>query len=186
MQLHLQTSKRQSNKQNNNNDNDNITHYSDNTMQENNNNDNDDNKSKGFRILIVDDDADITLSFKHGLEKQRFEIDAYNDPLEALSNFKEKEAGEEEKRNNTDKMSSSSSSFYDLVLLDVRMPKMNGFELSHEMMKINDKVKVCFITAYEVYYEQLKEEFPSLNIGCFIKKPVEISELIRRIKIELG
>lgn len=56
----------------------------------------------------------------------------------------------------------------------------------HEMKKINDKVKVCFITAYEVFYEQLKEEFPSLDIGCFIKKPVEISELVRRVKAELG
>ena len=54
------------------------------------------------------------------------------------------------------------------------------------MKKINDKVKVCFITAYEVFYEQLKEEFPSLDIGCFIKKPVEISELVRRVKAELG
>jgi two-component SAPR family response regulator len=66
------------------------------------------------------------------------------------------------------------------------MPKMNGFELYHEMRKINDKVKVCFITAYEVYYEQLKEEFPSIDIGCFIKKPVEISQLARRINVELG
>jgi two-component system, OmpR family, response regulator ChvI len=66
------------------------------------------------------------------------------------------------------------------------MPKMNGFELYHKMKKINDKVKVCFVTAYEVFYEQLKEEFTSLNIGCFIKKPVEISELVRRVKAELG
>ena len=66
------------------------------------------------------------------------------------------------------------------------MPKMNGFELYREMSKINSKAKVCFITAYEVYYEQLKQEFPSINIGCFIKKPVEIAELARRIKVEVG
>jgi two-component system catabolic regulation response regulator CreB/two-component system response regulator ChvI len=53
------------------------------------------------------------------------------------------------------------------------------------MRKINSEVKVCFITAYEVYYEQLKEEYPSLNIGCFIKKPIEIQDLINRLKQEL-
>ena len=65
------------------------------------------------------------------------------------------------------------------------MPKMNGFELYREIRKINSNLKVCFITAYEVYYEQLKEEFPSINIGCFIKKPIEIQELARRINVEL-
>jgi two-component SAPR family response regulator len=50
------------------------------------------------------------------------------------------------------------------------MPKMNGFELYREMRKINSEVKVCFITAYEVYYEQLKEEYPSLNLGMFYQK----------------
>jgi len=57
-----------------------------------------------------------------------------------------------------------------LLLLDIRMPKMNGFELYREMRKINSEVKVCFITAYKVYYEQLKEEYPSLNIGMFYQK----------------
>jgi two-component system, OmpR family, response regulator ChvI len=162
--------------------------YTNNEKEKNNDNDDDNNndKSRAFRILIVDDDADITVGFKEGLEGEGFKIDVFNDPLETLSNFKEKEEAEDEKNNNTDNISSTSSSFYDLVLLDVRMPKMNGFELYHEMKKINDKVKVCFITAYEVYYEQLKEEFPAIDIGCFIKKPIQISELVRRIKIELG
>jgi len=86
---------------------------------------------------------------------------------------------------NKNNKSSKNSLFYDLLLLDVRMPKMNGFDLYREMMKINE-VKVCFITAYEVYYEELKKDFPSINIGCFIKKPIQIPDLIRRIKVELG
>jgi two-component system, OmpR family, response regulator ChvI len=125
------------------------------------------------RVLVVDDDPDITNTFKIGLEENSFEVDAFNDPLQALSKFED----------------ISSSHYYDLLLLDVRMPKMNGFELYREIKKKireqDDKVKVCFITAYEVYYESLKEDFPTLNVGCFIKKPVEIQQLVKRIRTEL-
>jgi response regulator RpfG family c-di-GMP phosphodiesterase len=65
------------------------------------------------------------------------------------------------------------------------MPNMNGFELYREIKKIDDKVKVCFITAYDVFYEKLKEGFPAVNVGCFIKKPVDINELVSRINREL-
>jgi DNA-binding response OmpR family regulator len=118
------------------------------------------------RILIVDDDAGITLAFKKGLEADGFKVDTFNDPLEALSNFK--------------------GSMYDLLLLDVRMPKMNGFELYKELEKIDSHVKVCFITAFEVYYEALREVFPSLEVECFIRKPIEIASLIKMIKSELN
>ena len=112
------------------------------------------------RILIVDDDPDITVTFKQGLEAHGFVVDAFNDPVEALSNFQ--------------------ASRYDLLLIDVRMPKMNGFELYKEMEKV-DAVKVCFITAFEVYYEALKEVFPNMEVECFIKKPVEIADLKKKI-----
>ena len=118
------------------------------------------------RILIVDDDAGITLAFKKGLEADEFKVDTFNDPLEALSNFK--------------------ATMYDLLLLDVRMPKMNGFELYKELEKIDSHVKVCFITAFEVYYEALREVFPSLEVECFIRKPIEIASLIKMIKNELN
>jgi two-component system catabolic regulation response regulator CreB/two-component system response regulator ChvI len=70
------------------------------------------------------------------------------------------------------------------------MPKMNGFELYREIKnirkdKVSKNVKVCFIIAYEVYYEQLKEEFPKMDIACFIKKPISGTDLIKRIKQEL-
>jgi len=118
------------------------------------------------RILIVDDDAGITLAFKKGLEADEFNVDTFNDPLEALSNFK--------------------ATMYDLLLLDVRMPKMNGFELYKELERIDNHVKVCFITAFEVYYEALREVFPSLEVECFIRKPIEIASLIKMIKNELN
>lgn len=121
--------------------------------------------SKMTKILIVDDDTDITLAFKKGLENDGFKVDVFNDPLEALSNFE--------------------ASKYDLLLLDIRMPKMNGFELYKEMDKIDKNIKVCFITAFEVYYEALREVFPSMEVECFIRKPIEIGNLVKRIKNEL-
>ena len=116
-------------------------------------------------ILIVDDELDITLAFKKGLERNGFLVDIYNNPILALSNFK--------------------SGFYDLLLVDVRMPKMNGFELYQEIEKVDKKAKVCFITAFEVYYHALKEIFPTLEVGCFIRKPIEIDDLVKKINSEL-
>jgi DNA-binding response OmpR family regulator len=116
------------------------------------------------RVLIVDDDPDITITFKQGLQSNGFEVDVFNDPIQALSSFR--------------------ASRYDLLLIDVRMPKMNGFELYKEMEKI-DAVKVCFITAFEVYYEALREVFPTMEVGCFITKPIEIANLVKKINEQL-
>ena len=68
---------------------------------------------------------------------------------------------------------------FDFILLDVRMPKMNGFELCRENEKIDDHLKVCYITAFVVYYESLREIFPA-EVCCFIKKPIEIKELVTK------
>ena len=65
------------------------------------------------------------------------------------------------------------------------MPKMNGFELCQQLKNIDDKVKVCFITAYEVYYHALREMFPTMEVDCFIAKPIGKKELVSRIKEEL-
>jgi len=96
------------------------------------------------RILLVDDEPDVTLTFKKGLEE--FSVDAFNDPRIALSKFK--------------------AAFYDLLLLDIKMADLNGFQLYQEVKKKD--AKVCFITAYEVYYGRLKEDYPTLNVGCLI------------------
>jgi DNA-binding response OmpR family regulator len=115
-----------------------------------------------IKILIVDDDPDIILTFKNGLESNGFEVDSYNDALLALKNFK--------------------ANFYDLLLIDIRMPNMTGFELFQRINKIDNKANVCFITAFEVYYMALLQEFPYLNNTCFIRKPISIDELVKRIK----
>jgi two-component system, OmpR family, response regulator ChvI len=122
--------------------------------------------SKKARILIVDDEEDITLILKKGLEKYGYEIDAFNDPLLALSSFR---AGS-----------------YDLILLDIRMPKMDGFELYQELQKVDGKVKVCFMTAFEVYYEALKELFPdTYSSVCFVKKPFSIQDFVEKVSKEI-
>ena len=136
------------------------------------NNNNDDN-----RILLVDDEVDITTVFTLCLEDNGFEVDAFNDPVQALSGFK--------------------SGSYELALIDYKMPNMNGFELYREIRKIDERVKVCFITAFEVYHEELKKKFQSnlntspqykqeVDVKCFIQKPIDIDELVKRIKEELN
>jgi CheY-like chemotaxis protein len=118
------------------------------------------------KILLVDDDPDITLAFKVGLEDDKsFEVYAYTDPLEALSSFK--------------------PHFYDLLLVDINMPKMNGCELCSRILEIDVNVRICFITAGDTNIEALREVYPTSSLGCFIKKPVTISHLIKRLKSEL-
>jgi CheY-like chemotaxis protein len=123
-------------------------------------------RSEKRRILIVDDDPDITNAFGLVLEDSGlYEVDAYNEPLIALRDFR--------------------PNFYDLALLDIRMPNMNGFELSDKLEKIDNKVKVCFISAYDVEDKALRKHFPSLQIKCFLPKPIAVSDLIKTLETEL-
>jgi DNA-binding response OmpR family regulator len=116
------------------------------------------------RILLVDDDIDITHSFSLALQKDGFIVDTYNDPLIALGDFK--------------------ADLYDLVLLDIKLPKMDGFELYDKIREIDRRVKVCFISGYQMNYLALREQ--GLQIDCFISKPVKIDDLLRRINAELA
>lgn len=125
------------------------------------------------RILIVDDDPDITLTFKHGLEAENkkkagdtfLDVKTYNDPFTALSEFK--------------------PHFYDLLLVDVNMPNMDGFEFASRILEQDVNVRVCFVTAIEINIQALREQRPSLSLGCFIKKPVTMGNLVSRVKLEL-
>ena len=149
-------------------------------------------KSRG-RILIVDDEEDITFFLKEALEEfGGFEVVTFNDPLLALSSF-----------NNDDKNNKPTP--YDLILLDIKMPKMDGFELYQELQKRigtadgmgsnirsgdqgknGKRPKICFMTAFDVYFEALKELFPDTYPSiCFIKKPSSAQDLIKRISKEL-
>ena len=116
------------------------------------------------KILLVDDEPDIIDSLKIGLEDNGFAVDTYTDSVSALSDFK--------------------TDVYDIVLLDVKMPKMNGFELYEKIREKDSKVKVCFITAHEVYYESLREIFPDMNCDCYVK-PINIDDLVGRVKAQI-
>jgi DNA-binding response OmpR family regulator len=116
------------------------------------------------KVLLVDDEPDLNLTLKMNLEENGFKVDSFTDPLSALENFKE-EAG-----------------MYELLILDMKMPQMNGFELYRQIKKIDDKVKVCFLTAGEMDYEQFRKElFPALDNNCYIQKPIENEMLIKRL-----
>jgi two-component system, OmpR family, response regulator ChvI len=124
------------------------------------------NKMMKKRILIVDDDPDILTTYEKGLEESGlFEVDTFTDPEETLSNFK--------------------NGLYDFLIIDIRLPKMDGFELYDKMKAIDNKVKICFITAYEINYRALRQVFPEPKLECFIQKPIEIGKLVERIKSEL-
>ena len=116
-------------------------------------------------VLIIDDDPDVTTVFGLGLQDEGFDTYTYNDPLEALSQFR--------------------PNFYDLLLIDINMPKMNGIDLSIQLLELDTNVKICFITAGDANIEVLRELYPNRSIGCYIKKPVTIDQLVRRIKAEL-
>jgi DNA-binding response OmpR family regulator len=117
------------------------------------------------RVLLVDDEPDLNLTIKIILEENGFKVDSFTDPLSALENFRGEAAGS-----------------YDLVILDIKMPNIDGFELYRQIKKIDNKAKVCFLTASEMDYEQFaKELFPALDNNCYIQKPIETEMLIRRL-----
>ena len=122
--------------------------------------------SKKFRILIVDDEPDIAAVMKLGLEKAGFDVEAITDPLRAIDFCKK--AGQ-----------------FDLALIDIRMTPINGFELYRQLLKIDKKLKVCFVTAFEIYYDEFKRVFPKIKVECFIRKPVSIEILAALVRKEL-
>jgi DNA-binding response OmpR family regulator len=114
------------------------------------------------RILAVDDEPDITRLCSLALEYYGFKVDTFIDSEEALSNFK--------------------PDYYDLVILDIKMPKMDGFELYEKLKKKDNDVKVCFLTASELYYEEFrKKEYHTLDKNLFIRKPIDNEDLMKEV-----
>jgi len=114
------------------------------------------------RILVVDDEPDLTKLCSLALEYHGFEVDTLNDSEKALSNFK--------------------PDYYDLVILDIKMPKMDGFELHDELKKKDNDAKVCFLTASELYYDKFrKKEYHALDKNLFIRKPIDNEELLKEV-----
>jgi two-component SAPR family response regulator len=119
------------------------------------------------RILVVDNDLDITTTFKVSIENagKQIAVHTHNDPRVALLDFE--------------------PNLYDLLLVDINMPYMNGFQLSEKILEIDINVKICFMSSGEINRDALREIHPSISLGCFIKKPITINYLIDRIMQEL-
>jgi CheY-like chemotaxis protein len=113
------------------------------------------------RILIVDDERDVGLSLKRVLERNRFLVDFYSNPLEVLDNFK---AGQ-----------------YDLAIFDIRMPGIDGTELYRRIRQLDKRIKICFISAYEITTEDLSRILPDYILNCLFKKPVPAKFLLEKV-----
>jgi len=118
---------------------------------------------KDKRILLVDDEHDVNLTIRMVLEENGFKVDSFTDAFQALENF--------------------TAGLYDLVILDVKLPGMDGFSLCEKIKKLDDKVRICFLTAADkAYYEILKKRYPSIKENCVIYKPVDNESLLGLIK----
>jgi DNA-binding response OmpR family regulator len=122
---------------------------------------------KNKRILLVDDEYDVNLTIRIVLEENGFKVDSFTDAFQALENF--------------------TAGLYDLVILDVKLPGIDGFSLYEKIRKLDDKVRICFLTAADkAYYEILKKHYPSIKENCVIFKPVDNESLLELIKSDCG
>jgi DNA-binding NtrC family response regulator len=117
------------------------------------------------KILVVDDEPDITFSIKLVLETNGFaSVDTFNDPADVISKY-----------------NNQPGTVYDLLIIDILMPRINGFELYEKIKKIDNNAKVCFITAYRMYFEALREMYPDYEVDCFMDKPFENEDLLGKV-----
>src|SRR5918996_2005473 len=124
---------------------------------------NNNNNKNNRKILLVDDEPDIIYSIKRLLEDNEFVVDSYADPTLALSNFRPR--------------------LYDLLLLDIKMPKMSGLDLYQKIKEIDSNVKICFLTASELFYEEYRrlDAYPRLDKAYFVQKPFRAEQLIHKL-----
>ena len=117
------------------------------------------------KILLVDNEADITFALENALEDYGFSIDSFNDSMLSLNSYK---------RN-----------FYDLIILDIKMPNMDGFELYNKIKEKDPRVKICFLTASELFYEEYRKKRyvlgEKLGEEYFIQKPIKTDDLVQKI-----
>ena len=117
---------------------------------------------KNKRLMLVEDEVDLVVLFKMILEADAgLTVDSFTDPIAALNNFK--------------------SGLYGLIIIDIALPKMNGFELYYKIKKLDEEVKICFLTAGEMYYGVYTDIFNSLDAKYFIRKPIDNEELVKRV-----
>jgi DNA-binding response OmpR family regulator len=118
------------------------------------------------RILVIDDNPDIVFTLLVGLEGDpTIQVFGYDNPVTALVEFE--------------------PNYYDLLLIDINMPLLDGFQLVQNLVRRDLNVKVCFMTSGGINMDAAREVHPLKSIGCFIKKPITVEELLTRIRAEL-
>ena len=124
------------------------------------------NRNRNPRIMIVDDETDILSVIKRGLEvKKEFEVEVFSRGEDALR-----------------KIGSHPQNYYDLIITDIRMPHMNGFELYRRIRETNQSIRIAFITAFEINKDEFSKVIPSVEVTDFISKPVSIANLKEKIR----
>lgn len=122
--------------------------------------------NKLARVMVVDDEKDILRIIKRDLEvTNEFMVEIFSSGIEALNAFKNHGEG-----------------YYDAIITDIRMPKMNGFELYRQIKEINPQTKIAFITAFEINKDEFNKVLPSIEVKDFIIKPIDMDDLIFKIK----
>jgi DNA-binding NtrC family response regulator len=124
------------------------------------------NNKKKKKILFVDDEPDITWLSKTVLERNGFEVQTFESPMSVLENFK--------------------PGSYDLLVIDIKMREMDGFELYDKLRKMDNNINVCFLTAAQEYYDKYKEHYPWVTKECFIAKPISLKNLVNTINSVLN
>ena len=122
------------------------------------------------RILLVDDEPDHCLTYQIVLQDAGFECISYTDSAKALQEFK--------------------PDYYDLVILDIKMPKLDGFALCEKVRELDKAVQIIFITAGEAYYENFRKQYyhtinDVININC-LQKPVRNEELVQIVNMTMA
>jgi DNA-binding response OmpR family regulator len=124
-------------------------------------------RSKKKRILLVDDEPDICMVYQIVLEDAGYQCISYTDSVKALQEFR--------------------IDYYDLILLDIKMPVLNGFELCKKIREVDKTTHIVFITASEAYYEPFRRQhFPELGKINYIQKPIGNDELVRLVNMIVG
>ncbi|MDQ4073448.1 MAG: response regulator [Thermoproteota archaeon] len=127
-------------------------------------------KNKLARIMVVDDEKDILRIIKRDLEiTNEFQVETFSSGYEALSSFKSHGPG-----------------YYDVIITDIRMPRMNGFELYRNIKEMSPDTKIAFITAFEINKDEFTKVLPSIEVKDFIIKPIDMNDLIFKIKSMLS
>lgn len=122
--------------------------------------------NKLARIMVVDDEKDILRIIKRDLEvTNEFQVETFSSGIEALNAFKTHDLG-----------------YYDAIITDIRMPKMNGFELYRQVKELSPNTKIAFITAFEINKDEFSKVLPSIEVKDFIIKPIDMDDLIFKIK----